>query len=219
MKIRMIALAGVAALALSGPAVASDATGWYLGLGAGWDHMGQFTQGFNPGHINIKTGTQDSALIAGTFGYKFTNNLRLEDEIGYDRHAVDQTGFGGRNTILSDMLNVMWDVPLSSRWTFTLGGGVGVGRADVNVNSGALTYLDGKKRGFMYQGIAGFAYSLTDNVDITLDYRYRDLVVNKDYATSFVNFTARARDLHERVAMVGVRWYLQEAPPPPPPPP
>ena len=40
MKIRTIALAGVAVLALSGPAAASDATGWYLGLGAGWDHMG-----------------------------------------------------------------------------------------------------------------------------------------------------------------------------------
>ncbi len=35
MKIRMIALAGVAALALSTPAMANE--GWYLGLGAGWD--------------------------------------------------------------------------------------------------------------------------------------------------------------------------------------
>ena len=48
MKLRMIALAGVAALALSGPAAASNATGWYLGLGAGWDHMGNVEATYPP---------------------------------------------------------------------------------------------------------------------------------------------------------------------------
>ena len=37
MKIRLAALAGVAALALSTPAMAAE--GWYLGLGAGWDNQ------------------------------------------------------------------------------------------------------------------------------------------------------------------------------------
>jgi hypothetical protein len=37
MKIRMLALAGVAAVALSAPARAGD--GWYLGLGGGYDSM------------------------------------------------------------------------------------------------------------------------------------------------------------------------------------
>ena len=36
MKIRLLAMAGVAAMALSTPAMAAE--GWYLGLGAGWDH-------------------------------------------------------------------------------------------------------------------------------------------------------------------------------------
>src|ERR1700734_2260829 len=40
MTIRTIALAAVAALALTGPAIASDATGWYIGVAAGYDHMG-----------------------------------------------------------------------------------------------------------------------------------------------------------------------------------
>ena len=43
MKIRMIALAGVAALALSGPALAGEATGWYVDLSGGYDHMVPFT--------------------------------------------------------------------------------------------------------------------------------------------------------------------------------
>src|SRR5690348_7403661 len=48
MKFRTIALAGVTALALCGPAAASDATGWYLGLGAGWDHLGNFRVKYEP---------------------------------------------------------------------------------------------------------------------------------------------------------------------------
>ena len=90
MKIRMIALAGVAALALTAPAVASDATGWYLGLGVGWDRMGTFEQTFSggPAPTRFKTGTSDSALIAGTFGYRFGNHVRLENEIGAQQYLM-----------------------------------------------------------------------------------------------------------------------------------
>ncbi len=87
MKIRMIALAGVAVVALAGPAAASNITGWYLGLGAGWDHMGNVEAKFTPKSAgtaqSVKMGTNDGALILGAFGYRFPNRLRIEDEIGY----------------------------------------------------------------------------------------------------------------------------------------
>src|ERR1051326_3583395 len=44
MKIRTIALAGVAALALCGPAAASDATGGGRGVGAGWGPLGNLNK-------------------------------------------------------------------------------------------------------------------------------------------------------------------------------
>ena len=107
MKIRMIALAGVAAMALSAPAVASDATGWYLGLGVGWDRMGSFEQTFSgPTNVRIKTDTDATALVAGTFGYRFGNSIRIEDEIRYDRHD-SKNPFSGRVGILSDLVNVI----------------------------------------------------------------------------------------------------------------
>ena len=39
MKLRLIALAGVAALAISSPALAGSETGWYFTIGAGWDQL------------------------------------------------------------------------------------------------------------------------------------------------------------------------------------
>ncbi len=62
MKIRMIALAGVAALALSTPAMAAD--GWYLGLGAGWDQQNHIstTSTVNPAYFGT-TKSSSGALL------------------------------------------------------------------------------------------------------------------------------------------------------------
>src|SRR5580698_8111088 len=204
MKIRMIALAGVAALALAGPASASDATGWYLGLGAGWDNMGNYGVHYNMGGPinNDKYSTSDTALFVGSVGYKFNNHIRLEGEIGYDsrtvgREAVDgdpvgaeeAAGSGGHMSITSAMLNAAYDIPLSERWDFSIGGGLGVGADKVhNTVNGTLDSLqNGREHGFMWQGIAGLSYSLNPHVDLTLDYRYRGLEVDHSYGTSFVH--------------------------------
>src|ERR1700761_8483725 len=95
MKIRMIALAGVAAMALGTPAMAAD--GWYLGLGAGWDHQ----NGFNgtsvplPTTFTGKSKSSDGPLIAGSFGYAWDNGFRLEDEISWSGHDIkDPTATG-----------------------------------------------------------------------------------------------------------------------------
>jgi opacity protein-like surface antigen len=57
MKLRWIAMAGVAAMALSAPAFASDATGWYLGLGVGYSALNtinyHFTGSSNPSNARV----------------------------------------------------------------------------------------------------------------------------------------------------------------------
>src|ERR1700744_4873382 len=133
MKIKMMALAGVAALALTRPAVASDATGWYLGLGAGWDHMGQVSASFVPNASCVgvcatskdKADTDDSALVVLSAGYRGSSHVRLEAEVGYDqswgndRHDVP----GGHVGLNSALINVAYDAPLSDKWAFTIGAG------------------------------------------------------------------------------------------------
>src|SRR6185503_7829117 len=88
MNIRAIALGGVVALALCGPAVASDATGWYLGLGAGWDRLGNFQTKFQQGGPTETIGTDNSVLLTGSFGYRMPLGLRLEAEFGWSKHDI-----------------------------------------------------------------------------------------------------------------------------------
>src|SRR5580658_448864 len=110
MKARMLALAGVALIALAGPAAASDAQGWYLDIGAGWDHMGQlevpqsplvYPSGPEAGKKIDKLSTGGSALVTGEVGFRFPARIRTEVEIGWDNHDVNSTGptSGGKSQI------------------------------------------------------------------------------------------------------------------------
>src|SRR5215469_11109550 len=92
MKIRTIALAGVAALALTGPALASDATGWYVDVSGGLDHMVPVRVEIAPlpppapqfPASQFKAPLNNSALVTGAWGYRFHDRIRVEGEIGYD---------------------------------------------------------------------------------------------------------------------------------------
>src|SRR6202044_3501748 len=117
MKLRSIALTGVALVALSAaPAMANDTQGWYIGLGAGYDHMDPIHAVTAPplsAHANLGQG--DTAIVAGSFGYKWTDGLRLEFEVGYDSHDQhhDNPPFAGAlsgtNTEKSALVNFIYD--------------------------------------------------------------------------------------------------------------
>jgi len=231
MQIRTLALAGAMASALCTPAVASDAVGWYLGLGAGWDHLGNVQIRYSPGGPNDDLHGSDSALITGSFGYRMPIGLRLEVEAGWDRHdlkstGVNSTGDNGRLSNFSGLLNAAYDWHLSQRWDFTLGAGVGVGRNDIDVTAPGVIVANGTHTNFMWQALAGFSYSISDNLDLTLDWRYREFSARSGFGTSrtFVDatgthfFSANLRNNNEQAVMIGLRWYLVEAAPPPPPP-
>src|SRR5580658_4379065 len=191
MKSRMIALAGVALIALAGPAAASDAQGWYLDIGAGWDHMGQVEVPqsplvYPPGNPNAgkkidKVDTTGTALVTGEVGFRFPARIRTEVEFGWTNHDVDSTGptTGGKAQIVYVLYTVGYDLPITDRWDWTFGGGIGIGDGTVNIPLAQGGHLaSGVAQGFMWQGMTGFNYSLTDNIDLTLDWRYRSLSVN-----------------------------------------
>src|SRR5437868_6407487 len=97
MKIRTIALAGVAAAALCSPALASE-PGWYLSLGAGFDSLQPVHMQFPPppvGGFNFNTDYSPSALVIGGAGYKFDSGMRVELELGYTQHDATFGSVGG----------------------------------------------------------------------------------------------------------------------------
>ena len=127
MKIRMMALAGVALLALAAPAAASDATGWYGDITGGWDHLGNLTI------AGSKVATQDSALVTGAIGYRFADRIRFEGEFGWDQHDA-QTSSNGHLRLLTGMLNAAYDWQLAPKWDFTLGAGAGFGSGEIQTS-------------------------------------------------------------------------------------
>src|SRR5579871_6536925 len=185
MKLRAIVLAGAATLALTTPALAIH-TGWYIGLGAGYDDLSNVKVTPSIASPFIIQYSGNAIYIANT-GYKFDDQFRLEAEFGFDAHTASKLGpnlagggpyvppalTGGTSTTTL-MLNLAYDFHLGERWGATLGGGVGVGDVnhyedivcgDCNVGGNAEA-VDGNGYGFAWQGIAGLSYAISDSLDL-----------------------------------------------------
>src|SRR5579862_7487 len=191
MKIRLAALAGVAALALSTPAMAAD--GWYVGLGGGWDNQDNINAHSTSGTtIPGKLSSSGSGIIAGAFGYSFGDGLRVEMEDAYTSHSFSGAN-GGSNSITSVMLNAVYDIPLDDKWKLSLGAGIGGGKDWIHATGTVASSLvngtgdiaRGTKTALEWQAIAGLAYSLNPDLDLFADFRYRSNEVNQNYPTFF----------------------------------
>jgi len=222
MKLRTLALASVAALALSVPAMANGVTGWYLGLEAGWAAMQDLdahaTVPYTPGTYDTKLEADGGFLVGGMFGYRFDNNFRLEDEIAYASNDVKDTNVTGSVHIASDFVNVLYDHPLTDRLDFVVGGGIGLGKVAVKAAYGGATLFDETKLHFGAQGIVGFKYWLSDYTDFGVEYRYRAFFSDTDGACG-TGCTATVEAPTQSIVMASLRFYLTPPPPPPPPPP
>jgi len=141
MKLRSMALAGAATLALSTPALAQN-PGWYLGLGVGYDQLEtvQSRTNTNP-PTSVATSYSGDAIYLGSAGYKWDSGIRLELELGFDSHdaskaisagspAITKPALSGGTSTGSALLNFIYDWDFGNRWGLSLGGGVGA--ADVN---------------------------------------------------------------------------------------
>src|ERR1044071_9473542 len=117
MKLRLLAMATVAAAALSTPALAGD--GWYLGLGGGWDNQpGIRGTSVQAPTFSQKTNSNDNFIGAIAIGYKWAEGWRLENEVAFTQHDLSLSGTGaqsasGGNQIISDMVNLAYDFPIS----------------------------------------------------------------------------------------------------------
>ncbi len=220
MKLRTIALAGVAVAALSSPA--SAGTGWYLGLGAGWSQLDPVNYTHASPAYNVTKAHDSSAVFAGSFGYKFEGGFRLENEIAYSSHNLKtSSGSTGSTQLKTDMINLVADIPIMDNWSLSIGAGLGAGAVRENVLNGPLTLANGEKVGLAWQAIAGLTIPISSQIDLFADYRYRNVELNSGYATSYINYAPMVvRGAHEQNVMFGLRWYFEPpAPPPPPPPP
>lgn len=171
---RKLALAAaLATTALATPAMARDDS-WYVGVDAGVLLVEDQDMTFSA----VPAGGRPVPSIDYHKGYDFDANIgydfggfRLEAEAAYKRAKIDLDktggGFGGAASALSFMLNGLLDFGPDDGLQGFVGGGVGVSRGKV-----ASDIVNDSDTGFAWQAIAGVRYPVTNNVDVSLKYRF-----------------------------------------------
>lgn len=228
----------LASTALSTPALAKD-DAWYVGVEGGAMIVEDID--FDIGATSdAATVDHDYGWdVGGTIGYDF-GGFRAEAEVSYRRAGVD--GYrstvttpaynaagaivsvpagtydyaGGRSSALSFMVNGMLDFGEDDGVQGFIGGGVGVARvkAEYALNTRG-DFLDDSDTVFAWQAIAGVRQPISENVDITLKYRF----FNADNVR-LVDVTGRTFDGRFRShSLLGGVTFNFGAPTPPPPPP
>src|SRR5579885_3668270 len=173
-------------------AFAQNTTGPYVSLGAGANWT-----------LNEKTNTGNTIkfdpgpAVVGALGYGLGNGIRLEGEIGYrsnDVSSVSNGLTGGKVSSWSFLGNALYDFNLG--WPVTPYVGAGVGFADVSTRSAS-----GATK-FAYQGIAGLAYPLTNQLKLDGSYHYLG-TTDLDTSTPAGTVTSPYRN---HTLLLSLRW-------------
>jgi opacity protein-like surface antigen len=184
----------------------------------------------------------DAALFVG---YDL-GGFRIEAEVAYKRARVDDIettlrlpgaagapvvvggvitpdiypAGGGRSSALSFMINGLLDFGDDDGVSGFVGGGVGLARVDYNnirafSNQGAA--IDDSDTRFAWQVVAGLRQAISDNVDITV--RYRFFNADNIRTVDFRGFESESRfRSHSLLGGITFNFGAPPAPPPPPPP-
>ena len=230
MKLRIALLA---ATSLTAAAAANAATGWYMGIGAGWNWLPDGDYRITGNGVGVGKDEYETGYVAmGNVGYDW-GRWRAEFEVGYRQNDLDCFTTGGSQCsltstnqgvwTLSQMVNVLYDIPISGRLSASVGAGVGgvLVVADQNVvdSFDSHTIDDYVVAG---QLIAQLAYDLSDRWQVYADYHY--ILADDPQANFFSGKWGAASANWENSnhsLMLGLRFDLQRdgaAPMPPKPP-
>jgi outer membrane protein OmpA-like peptidoglycan-associated protein len=220
MKRLLVATAATAALvagagnALAGslPSAGAERHGWYFGAEAGWNAV-QDSSLPASGYADLQFENNRGYFL--TLGHAFEGNWRLELEGGYRQNDLEKYNFlpapGGDIKEYSGFLNVIKDIPLSKRWLFDLGAGVGFDNVRLRGPFGGLKDGDTVVAA---QGIAGLTYRLSNHWDISATYRY---LWADDPSLALGPVPKDSFDVTKHTVTLGLRYGYDEPPAPPAP--
>jgi opacity protein-like surface antigen len=240
---RSVLLISVSAVALVATPAAARNGAWYVGgdFGATIVEDVPFDFGFTPtvpGHDAQVVLDHDYGFDGALFvGYDL-GAFRLEAEVSYKTAGVKdiETSFtlpsqvgpagpgkfdaaGGHTSALSFMVNGMLDFGDDDGVSGFVGGGVGIARVDYN-NVRAFAnhepYIDDADTRFAWQVVAGLRTAISDNIDVTVKYRFFN--VGNIRTVDYGGFESESR-FRSHSLLGGITFNFGAPPPPPPPPP
>jgi outer membrane protein OmpA-like peptidoglycan-associated protein/outer membrane protein W len=222
---------------MAGTAGVAHATeGWYGRADVGWSFdgeidFGESTSGYDWGGETLEHDWTEHLGL----GYAFENGFRLEGELGHRFNQIEPTNGGNLQPLFgmdqggdvhawSAMLNLFYDFNRGGGLEPYLGVGVGAVRLDMRADDHDPVpnrTIDEEDTVLAYQGLAGVAIGLTEQLDLDIGYRY--FTAEDAEYTSFEpsppTFGGEAEYTHQAIT-VGLRYqFAAPAPPPPPPPP
>lgn len=196
----------LALLASTAPvAVQAQPTGYYAGLGAGLNIAAD--SNVSGSGINVDADFSEGPAAAAALGYRYDSGFVGEFELGYRDNDVDSvSGATGQGSVDS------WSLMANLRYEFDVNApirpyvGAGLGGARVNVDgAGPIggSLIGDHDTVFAYQGIAGAAYGVTEQIELFGDYRYF-ATMDPDLTT---NAGASVEGEHENHTLLfGLRW-------------
>ncbi len=226
MNLRMALLASTV---LFTPLVASAQTvyGPYISGGVG----GTYEQEENTSIPGI--GSHDAYTHLGlvgnaAVGYGFGNGWRVEGEGNYldnQYRSLNNSGassVGGREVKYGAFLNGLYDFDIGSTMAYPyLGAGVGyqwVHAEPFKVGFGTNEYsASGAPGNVAAQAIAGVGFPIASvpGLSLTVEYRFQDVIGNRNYNTSYDNApisSARFGSAYNHSLMLGVRYAFDTPP-------
>jgi len=156
-----------------------DETNFYVKILGGANFLQTTSTG------GIRATYQPGYIVAGSLGYCWHYGLCVEAEYAYRRNALKELHFSGRDfsmhhgnfQVSSYMANLLWNFPLSSWggafWNIQPFIGAGIGYDFQQMHSSNSSYVFTEKwNHFSWQAMAGLAFPIFCNAEITLEYKF-----------------------------------------------
>jgi outer membrane protein OmpA-like peptidoglycan-associated protein len=235
MTTRRVLAGTVAFLCFALPAQAGE--GWYLSLEGGanivddWEHTRTRWTICGPEIKEALAAFETGWSAFGAAGYAL-NGWRVEVEGGYRHNDIESyvknwkgeivreggSRFdpSGELTEASLLINIIYDVPIFERFSISVGLGAGADFASFKLNT-IWAPVDEDDWHFVYQGLAGVNYALTEMTVLFVNYRFANVSDVSFDPTALVHL--EGEDFQKQAATAGVRFQLSAPGLPPAPPP
>jgi outer membrane protein OmpA-like peptidoglycan-associated protein len=206
------------ALAVSMAAGSAQAgTGWYVGLsgGANWLEDNTLNSGAvgGPFFPTFNTDSDTGWIVTGQIGYKWASNWRVELELGYRDNEGSLRTFPGDVALpgstfdvteFTQMVNVLYDFPITDKFTFSIGAGLGGDLVDFEASNGGAPVGDDD---YVLAGqlIAQASYAVSNRLDLYLDYHY---LVSDEPEFAVTGPAGVSFEVDKHAVMIGLRYDL-----------
>jgi outer membrane protein OmpA-like peptidoglycan-associated protein len=173
-----------------------------------------------------------SGSVGQTLGEFWGSGWRAELELSYRTNDTDAAETGippfaippapadltGTATSFSQMINLIWDIPVGETFVLSLGGGVGGALANFEINGTTALALntlsiDDDDYAFAWQVIGGISVNVTDNMQIFGEYRFHNVMDVSMYGTQGPNGYPAAlvgQDYQSQSGLIGLRMFFQD---------